>query len=154
MAFKTSQFFTLNLSQCTTSGFLESTILETIHSLSSRLKPPSSASRVILFCDYHQQFQNVKRLESVLPWKVDRPNQLLNVIPPSSSNIPLKPITQSRSPEQCSENCPSRVAARVFKGSSSQSLVIVTGSCSCSTLGHPRPLFRAIIIQLFSSHVP
>jgi len=158
VAFKTSQIFTLNLSQCITSGFLEPPILVTIHSLSSRVKPPSSACRVILFCDYHQQLQNVKRLESVLPWKVARPNQHLNFIPPSSK-IPLEPITQSRHPpvrslQQCSENCPSRVAARVFKGSSSQSLVIVTGSCSCSTLGHPRPLFRAIIIQLFSSHVP
>ena len=133
MAFETSQFFTFNLSQCITSGFLEPPILVTIHSLSSRVIPPSSSSRVILFCDYHQQLQNVKRLESVLPWKVARPNQHLNFIPPSSKK-PLEPITQSRSPEQCSENCPSRVAARVFKGSSSQSLVIVTGSCSCSTL--------------------
>ena len=92
MALKTSQFFTLNLSQYITSGFLEPTKLETIHSLSSRVKPPSPASRVILFCDYHQQFQNVKRLESVLPWKVARPNQHLNFIPPSSK------ITQSRHP--------------------------------------------------------
>ena len=61
------------------------------------MRPPSSANRVILFCDYHQQFQNVKRLESVLPWKVGRPNQPFNFIPPSSK-IPLEPITQSRHP--------------------------------------------------------
>ena len=45
----------------------------------------------------NQQLQNVKRLESVLPWKVARPNQHLNFIPPSSK-IPLEPITQSRHP--------------------------------------------------------
>ena len=95
MAFKTSQFFILNLSQCIASGFLEPPILETIHSVRSHVRPPSSANRVILFCDYHQQFQNVKRLESVLPWKVARPNQHLNFI---SSKIPLEPITQSRHP--------------------------------------------------------
>ena len=95
MAFKTSQFFTLNLSQCIASGFLEPPILETIHSVRSHVRPPSSANRVILFCDYHQQFQNVKRLESVLPFKVARPNQHLNFI---SSKIPLEPITQSRHP--------------------------------------------------------
>ena len=95
MAFKTSQFFILNLSQCIASGFLEPPILETIHSVRSQVRPPSSANRVILFCDYHQQFQNVKRLESVLPFKVARPNQHLNFI---SSKIPLEPITQSRHP--------------------------------------------------------
>ena len=41
--------------------------------------------------------KNVKRLQSVLSWKVARPNQLSNFIPPSS-NIPLEPITQSRHP--------------------------------------------------------
>lgn len=97
MAFKTSQFFILNLSQYITFGFLEPTKLETIHPLSSRVIPLSSASRVILFCDYHQQFQNVKRLESVLPWKVACPNQHLNFIS-TSSKIPLDPITQSRHP--------------------------------------------------------
>jgi len=97
VAFKTSQFFILNLSQCIASGFLEPPILETIHSVRSQVRPPSSANRVILFCDYHQQFQNVKRLESVLPWKVACPNQHLNFIS-TSSKIPLDPITQSRHP--------------------------------------------------------